>query len=273
VPEQYRQPILLDAPPSISIVTPALNAAQFLQETLNSVLGQEYPDLEYIVQDGGSRDDTLSILEAHASQLAHVDSRPDSGMAQAVNRGFDHASGEIMAYLNADDVLLPGTLHFVADYFTSHPDVDVLYGHRVLIDATGAEIGRWVMPAHDDDVLSWADFVPQETLFWRRSIWEQAGGQMDETFKFALDWDLLLRFRRAGARFRRVPRFLAAFRVHPGQKTSAELGDVGSAEMERLRTREAGRLVSGEEIMRGLDDYLRRHRVYHKLYRLGVLRY
>jgi FkbM family methyltransferase len=273
VPEQYRHAIPLSSPPSISIVTPALNAAQFLQETLKSVLGQEYPDLEYIVQDGGSRDDTLSILESHASQLTHVDSRPDSGMAQAVNRGFNHATGEIMAYLNADDLLLPGTLHFVADYFATHPDVDVLYGHRVLIDAAGAEIGRWVMPGHDDDVLSWADFVPQETLFWRRSIWEKAGGQMDETFKFALDWDLLLRFRQAGARFKRVPRFLAAFRVHPGQKTSAELGDVGSAEMERLRTREAGRPVSGEEIMRGLDDYMRRHRVYHKLYRLGVLPY
>ena len=129
------------------------------------------------------------------------------------------------------------------------------------------------MPRHDDAVLSWADFIPQETLFWRRSIWEKAGGQMDQTFKFALDWDLLLRFRDAGARFVRLPRFLAAFRVHAEQKTSAELGDVGSAEMERLRTRHVGRPVTGLEISQHLTEYLRRHKVYHKLYRLGVLRY
>jgi hypothetical protein len=96
---------------------------------------------------------------------------------------------------------------------------------------------------------------------------------MDETFQFALDWDLLLRFRDAGARFQRLPRFLAAFRVHPTQKTSADLGDVGENEMKRLRERTAGRPVSHEEVWRYLDDFMRRHKIFHKLHRLGVLRY
>ena len=161
----------------------------------------------------------------------------------------------------------------VFEYFEKHPDVDVVYGHRVLIDEYDREIGRWVLPPHDDEVLSWADYVPQETLFWRSRIWEQVGGAVDEGFKFAVDWDLLLRFRGAGAKMKRVPRFLAAFRVHPNQKTTTEMLENGRAEMDRLRERSLGRAVTTAEIGRALSPYLRRHFIHHKLYRLGVLRY
>src|SRR5207302_369335 len=147
--------------------------------------------------------------------------------ANGLNVGFEHATGEIMAYLNSDDVLLPGALNYVANYFREHPEVDVVYGHRVVIDEYDQEIGRWVLPGHDDEVLSWADYVPQETLFWRRRIWEDAGGMIDESFRFAIDWDLLIRFRDAGARMARLPRFLGGFRVHPHQKTSKEMADIG----------------------------------------------
>ena len=82
--------------------------------------------------------------------------------------------------MNSDDLLLPGTLNYVAGYFEKHPDVDVVYGHRVLIDEYDREIGRWVLPPHDDEILSWADYVPQETLFWRRRIWDKTGAAMDE---------------------------------------------------------------------------------------------
>ena len=95
-----------------------------------------------------------------------------------------------MAYLNSDDLLLPGALPTVAAYFAQHPEVEVVYGHRVVIDEAGDEIGRWVLPPHDDKALRWADYIPQETLFWRRSIWGKSGGRMDETFRFALDWEL-----------------------------------------------------------------------------------
>jgi GT2 family glycosyltransferase len=273
VPDHYLRAAPLPAPPTISIVTPMLNSGQFIQYTLDSVLDQAYPALEYVVQDGGSTDDALGIVEGYRGRLARIESERDSGMAQAINRGFQGTTGELMAYLNGDDLLLPGTLQFVAAYFAAHPAVDVVYGHRVLIDADHAEVGRWVLPRHQDDVLSWTDYVPQETLFWRRSIWEKAGGAMDESFRFALDWDLLLRFRDAGARFVRLPRFLGAFRVHGSQKTATELTGVGAEEIQRIREREAGRPITPAEIRQRMEPYLQRHKIYHKMYRLGVLAY
>jgi glycosyltransferase involved in cell wall biosynthesis len=273
VPEWYTLAEPLAAPPRISIVTPMLNSGPFVRFTLESVLRQEYPALEYVVQDGGSTDGALAVVEEYRSGLAAIRSEPDTGMAQAIDRGFERSTGDLMAYLNADDVLLPGTLNFVAAYFASHPEVDVVYGHRVLIDAHHAEVGRWVLPPHDVTMLSLTDYVPQETLFWRRSIWERAGGRMDESFTFALDWDLLLRFRDAGARFARVPRFLAAFRVHPGQKTATELAGVGAEEIRLIREREAGHPISPAEMRQRLEPYIRRHKLYHKLYRMGVLPY
>lgn len=256
--------------PLISIVTPSYNQGDFLERTIRSVLGQDYPRLQYIIQDGGSSDGTCRVLERYRSQLAASESAPDGGQADAVNRGFRRATGEILAYLNSDDLLLPGTLRYVARYFDRHPDVDVLYGHRVVIDENEREVGRWVLPPHDDGVLAWCDFIPQETLFWRRRVWERVGGALDETFRFALDWDLLLRFREAGARFARVPRFLGAFRVHAAQKTNSWMQTVGRPEMERLRLRCHGRPVSEREVRLRVFPYLCRHVLHHFLYRMGL---
>ena len=142
-------------------------------------------------------------MEKYRDRLVHAESRKDNGQGHAINLGFAHArGGEIMAYLNSDDLLMPGSLNYVAAYFAANPDVDVVYGHRVIIDPNGQEIGRWILPSHSDQMLIWADYVPQETMFWRRRIWDKAGGKIDEAFQFALDWDLLLRFREAGAKIR-----------------------------------------------------------------------
>jgi len=257
----------------ISIVTPTLNSAQFLERTVRSVMDQGYEGLEYIVQDGGSTDGTLGLLEPYRARIASVETRKDNGQTDALNAGFRRSTGEILAYLNSDDLLLPGTLHYVAQFLARHPDVDAVYGHRIIIDEYDEEIGRWVLPPHDDHILDWADYVPQETLFWRRGIWERIGSQLDESFQFAMDWDLLLRFREAGARFVRAPRFLGAFRVHPAQKTSAQLSGLGAEEMARLRQRVHGRPVSNEMVYRHIRPYFRRHLIYHHLYRLGLLRY
>jgi hypothetical protein len=108
-------------------------------------------------------------------------------------------------------------------------------------------------------VLSWADYVPQETLFWRRSLWEKVGGRIDESFRFAMDWDLLVRFRQAGARFARIPRFLGGFRVHAKQKTSAGISDIGFEEMNRIRARILGRVPSTIEVRKAVAPYLMRH--------------
>jgi GT2 family glycosyltransferase len=259
IPKSYSRAPVLAATPRISLVTPSFKQAAFIERTISSVLEQQYPNLEYYVQDGGSEDGTREILERHADRLAGWESRPDKGQSQAINLGFARTSGEIMAWLNSDDILLPGALHCVADFFNSNPDVDVIYGHRLLIDENDQLIGRWILPSHDHGVLSWADYVPQETLFWRRSIWEKVGGRIDESFRFAMDWDLLLRFRDAGARFVRIPRFLGGFRIHPHQKTSAAISDIGFEEMDRLRERALGRVPTHFEVRRAVMPYLLRH--------------
>lgn len=273
VPEKYKKHQTFSNLPSISIVTPSFNQGSFLEKTLTSVLDQHYPNLEYVVQDGNSGDETVYILEKYHSSLAHWESVKDGGQSHALNLGFKHTSGEIMGYLNSDDMLLPGSLHYVGEFFAKNPKIDVIYGHRILIDENDKEIGRWVLPRHDNKILSWADYIPQETLFWRRNIWEKTGSHIDENFLFAMDWDLILRFREAGAKFARLPRFLGAFRVHSTQKTSSQLNCKGEEEMNTLRQRCIGKKVDHLEIRNGIRNYLLKHVMYHKLYRLGILNY
>jgi hypothetical protein len=140
----------------------------------------------------------------------------------------------VMAYLNSDDFIVPRALRFVGEYFATHPEVDVIYGHRIIIDGNDQEVGRWVMPRHDPAALEWIDYIPQETLFWRKRAWDLAGG-IDPNFHFALDWDLLARFQRAGCRMVRLPYFLGCFRVHEGQKTHHAIHTTGAEEMARVR--------------------------------------
>lgn len=182
-PARWPRPVPIDRSgpwPSISLVTPCRNGARWLERTLASALDQGYPALEYRVQDGASTDATAAILARYRDRLSGVDSQPDRGQAEAINRGFAGTSGEVMGWLNADDLLLPGALACVGRYLARNPDVDVVYGHRILIDEDDREIGRWVLPRHDDGVLRLADFVPQETLFWRRGLWERTGAGVHE---------------------------------------------------------------------------------------------
>ena len=271
VPKSYSltKPPAPASAPVISIVTPSYNQGGFIERTIKSIISQGYANLEYIIQDGASTDETMQVVAKYRKHLKHAESVKDSGQTQAINLGFRHASGEIMAYLNSDDLLLPGSLNYVASYFNKHPEVDVVYGHRVIIDEYDQEVGRWVMPPHNNEVLSWADYIPQETLFWRRSIWEKAGGTMDESFRFAMDWDLILRLREAKAKFVRLPRYLGAFRIHPHQKTSAQIAEIGNQEMNRLRERSNGRQVSHQEIAGHIRPYLIRHILYSRLTHLA----
>lgn len=265
---QYVQPKALSDTPRVSIVTPSFNQAHFIGRTIQSVLDQNYPNLEYFVQDGGSQDGTVEVLKEYTDRLAGWESQPDGGQSQAINLGFAHTTGEIMAWLNSDDILLPGTIHTIVDYFNRHPEVDVVYGDRLLIDESDLEIGCWILPGHDSKVLSWADYVPQESLFWRRRIWDRVGGRIDESFKFAMDWDLLVRFRDAGARFAHIPRFLGAFRIHEHQKTSAAINEVGHKEMDRIRERVMGRVPGHTEVRKAVIPFLLKHICVHMAWRV-----
>ncbi len=286
-PEQFPAPGPAAARPKLSIVTPSYQQAQFLPETLRSVLEQPGVAVEYVVRDGGSTDGSAALIEQAAqkygpssrltppaSSLVAWTSGPDDGQADAIATGFTQTSGgpdDVMAWLNSDDFYLPGTLAFVADFFARHPDVDVLYGNRIVVDEESREIARWFLPAHDDEVLRLNDFVPQETLFWRRRVWDRVGG-LDRSFKFAIDWDLLLRFSAAGARIVRVPYFLACFRSHAAQKTSAVMHSTGQREISLLRERTQGRPFPARELEQNpvLLRYLRRSAFIQFLWRFGL---
>jgi glycosyltransferase involved in cell wall biosynthesis len=254
--------------PTISIVTPSLDQGQFLRQSLGSVLAQEYPGLEYFALDGGSTDESESILREFGSKLTGWNIASDRGQAHAINLGFQSTTGEIMGWLNSDDMLMPGALTYVGQFFARNPDVSVLYGNRILINSRGLEVGRWILPKHDAEVLRWIDYIPQETLFWRRSLWDAVGGQLDESLDFAIDWDLLLRFQKAGGRFAHVPHFLGAFRIHPQQKTSAQMNLLGALEIAAIRRKHHGYVPSEREVSDRVKWYLYRHILEHARVRI-----
>ncbi len=215
------------------------------------------------MQDGGSKDESAAVLQEFSARLTGWEIAPDRGQAHAINTAFRRTAGEIMGWINSDDLLLSGALLYVGQFFAQNPDVAVLYGNRVLIDEQGRDIGRWILPRHDDGVLPWIDYVPQETLFWRRSLWDAVGGHIDESLQFAIDWDLLLRFQKAGARFAHARHFLGAFRVHPEQKTSAQNLTVGAHEVALLRHKYLGFKPTTLQVNRRVFGYLVSHMFEH----------
>ncbi len=262
---QARQVKLTHQPTLISVVIPSYNQVRFLERTITSVLAQRYPRLELIVVDGGSTDGSVAIIKKYEPQLHWWCSESDTGQTHALNKGFSHANGEILAWLNADDCYLVNTLARVANYMHARDDVDVVYGNRLLIDENDQVIGKWVLPPHNGKVLSWADFIPQETLFWRRRVWEKVDQHLDVSFNFAMDWDLLLRFRDVNAQMVRLPHFLGLFRIHSRQKTSSQIDNIGFEEMQKLRRRSLGYTPSQFQCALGAAGYLLKARFFEIL--------
>jgi glycosyltransferase involved in cell wall biosynthesis len=261
-------PAFSKQPPRIAIVTPSFNHGHFLRATIDSVLEQNYPRLFYHVQDAGSTDETVDILKSYGDRISWR-SEPDDGQADAINRGFKDVDCDVMAYLNSDDTLLPGALASIADFFERRADADFVYGHRIFIDYGGSEVGRAILPAHDGEALKYAGYVPQETMFWRRRVWD-AIGPFDASFHYALDWDFMLRAEAAGFKMTRLRRFLACFRVHDEQKTTRNY-ELGRSEMQKLRRRSLGHIPTQVEIYRAMGPYLMRQFLFHWSYRLGLV--
>jgi glycosyltransferase involved in cell wall biosynthesis len=208
--------------PKISVVTPSLNQGRFIERTIESVLGQGYPRLEYILIDGGSTDGSLDVVRRHASRLAHWEVIPGSSQVDALNAGFERATGDVLAWLNSDDVYLPGTLAEVGRHFAD-PELEFLYGQRVVIDEDDRPLADQVIPSCDPLRFMIFGFgaLHQEACFWRARL-HRAVGSISATHSHAFDYDFLLRLLiRAEGRWRRVPRPLTGFRTHPGQKTLA----------------------------------------------------
>lgn len=259
--------------PKISIVVPSLNQGRFIGATLRSIVDQAYPNLELIVIDGGSTDNSLAVIKEFEPHIAWWVSESDGGQAAAINKGFRKSNGDIMAWINSDDLAAPGALHRVADYFQKNPDTQVLYGNRILIDEQGHEIGRWVLPPHSERILKWADFIPQETLYWRRSAWNSVGSRLDESFHFAMDWDVLLRFSAQHLKIERRPCFLGLFRVHQAQKTISEMSSSGNEEMQRLRCRVLGFSPTRWHLILNTAPYVLAAKLHEIKYKLGFSRH
>jgi glycosyltransferase involved in cell wall biosynthesis len=213
----------MSALPSISIVTPTLNQRRFIGATIDSVLQQGYPNLEYLVVDGGSTDGTQELLSAYGGDLRWV-SQAGSGQTAAINQGWQQTSGEVIAWINSDDVYVSGALLRVGEYFQRHPEVDIVYGDCDMIDANGGVLRMY--PARPFDfvelVRSTINFVPQPATFLRRSVVDKTG-PLDESLSYVMDFDYWLR---AGLQqdIQYLPEKLAALRVHATAKSIAQLG-------------------------------------------------
>lgn len=223
--------------PRLSIITPSFNQAPFLEATLRSVLDQGYPDLEYIVIDGGSTDGSVEIIRRYADRLAYWVSEKDNGQSEAINKGLARATGEILAWINSDDTYLPGAFEAQAGYLCAYPEVDVVYGDCVYTTADGQLLqNAYGRPFSLTELLRFT--IPyQPTLFMRRTAIERAG-LLDPAYHYAMDSEYWLRLHAAGARFAYHPQLVATYRLHGASKTVAGIRRM-HADWERLIERYA----------------------------------
>ncbi len=204
--------------PLVTVVIPALNSGCFLKEAIQSILGQDYPRIECWVMDGGSQDETLDILRAYEGSI-HWISEPDRGQANALNKGFRRALGEILAWLNADDRYLPGAVSRAVDYLVSYRDVAAVYGDVECIDAEGRPIQRrQALPFDLNRLLNYYNYIPQMSTFFRKRAWEEAGG-LDEALHYSMDYDLWIRIGKSH-QMGYLSQTLSQWRIHGGSKTS-----------------------------------------------------
>ncbi|HOQ41337.1 MAG TPA: glycosyltransferase family 2 protein [Smithellaceae bacterium] len=220
--------------PKISIVTPSLNQGEFIEEAIRSVLGQGYPCLEYVIIDGNSSDGSVDIIRTYEQQLTYWVSEPDHGQYDAINKGFDKTSGDIMAWLNSDDKYTPWAFSVVADIFSIFPQVEWLTtacdlmwdqrGRAVKWGTRGGFNRRAFFKGSNLPKQGWhaTGWIQQESTFWRRSLWERAGSRIDASFKLAGDFDLWARFFHHTDLYT-VSSPLGGFRAHGDQKSTRHM--------------------------------------------------
>ncbi len=210
----------------ISIITPSFNQGQFIEQTIQSVLSQNYPNLEYIVMDGGSTDNTLDILKKYEDKLKWF-SEKDKGQSDAINKGLKMAYGDIVAWLNSDDYYLPGTLAKVATFFDKNSQAKWVSGDYQIVDEKGKDIHSFVIGYkrllrlfNSYSTLSFANYIIQPSTFWRRELISEIG-YLNEEYRYCMDYDLWLRFMK-NYPLHIIPSPLSAFRVHSTSKGGVE---------------------------------------------------
>lgn len=223
-------------------MTPSFNQARYLEATIQSVLSQNYPRLEYIIVDGGSTDGSVEIIKKYESKLAWWVSEKDQGQTDAINKGFAHAKGDFLAWLNSDDTYESNALSSAVKFLQTHPEVGLAYGDANYINEDGRVIGRF--PAAQTDLIRLRRgfvHIPQQAAFFRADLW-RAVEPLDPSFYFAMDYDLWVRLARR-SQVKYIPQMLANFRLHTSGKTiSAD--DRCWPEMLRVHYRDGGKFLS-----------------------------
>ena len=231
-----RQPrVVVAEQPVVSIVTPSYNQAAFLRRTIDSVLSQDYPAIEYRVVDGGSTDGSVGILRSYGDRVRWI-SEKDGGQTEAINKGFAQSKGTIRAYLNSDDALRPGAVAKVVETFRRRPNCDLVYGRGMFIDADDQYLGIYPSKPYSFDELMRFCCVSQPAAFWTKRIADLVG-PFDESLRLTMDYDYWMRIDRAGGIVTQVDDLLAATRMHPGTKTSADCPDRFFDEIWRISLR------------------------------------
>ena len=208
--------------PPVSIVTPSYNQADYIEETIRSVLLQGYPNLEYVVIDGGSTDGSVDVIRKYEPWLAYWVSEPDEGQADAINKGWRRATGDIITWINSDDTYCPGAVGTAVQYLVARPEVDLIYGGCNCIGPNGESLG--VLGAWPFDLrreLIGRNLIPQSSAFYRRRALDQAG-ELDVNLRYSMDYDLWIRMLQHGCRFEDVPLILSNYRLHDEAKTVAD---------------------------------------------------
>ncbi len=255
-------------PPSISIVTPSYNRRRYLGDTIRSVLATGYPALEYAVVDGQSSDGSAELIAGHASRLAWWVSEPDGGQYDAINKGFARTSGEIMGWLNSDDLYLPWTLTVVGEVFAGLPQVEwITTAFPLIWDGRGLPIACNYRPGYSRRGFLRGEYLPtaggyttgyiqQESTFWRRTLWDRCGGRLDTSYRVAADFDLWMRFS-AEAELYAVDVPLAGYRAHGDQRTANESEGYAREALASLR-QHGGRPYAGIEsfVMQSVVSHL-----------------
>ena len=218
----------------VSIITPSYNQAKYLEQTIRSVLNQDHPHIEYIVVDGKSKDGSVDIIKKHADDLAFWVSEKDKGQADAINKGFAHATGEIIAWLNSDDYYLPGTISAVVKVFEKNPDVVLVYGNMLAVDENGSTFNTQTYKQLTLRDLLCFHIIGQPAVFMRRSALQKTGG-LDPSFHFLLDHLLWIQIAKQG-KFLHVDQTWAAARYHAEAKNVAKATEFGREAFRILET-------------------------------------
>jgi glycosyltransferase involved in cell wall biosynthesis len=201
----------------ISIVTPSYNQGAFLEKTIKSVLDQNYPDLEYIVIDGGSTDNSIEIINKYADKLSYYISELDSGQSNAINKGFIRATGDILAWINSDDQYYPGVLQKIAMEFENNPSVDLIYGYHNDINEKEEVVRKGFHIPFSRHTFKIGFGICQPTSFWRRRIWDKCG-PLDVQLHYCMDYDFYAKALKCGFIFKSIRLLVCKFRYHKSNK-------------------------------------------------------